>query len=63
VRSHQRSTPTTSVYGRPAANVVQAAAGRTCAAPDCTTKLSRYNAESTCSPHGGWARALRGARS
>jgi uncharacterized protein YqgV (UPF0045/DUF77 family) len=27
---------------------------RTCAHPDCETKLSRYNPDGTCSRHGGW---------
>lgn len=39
---------------------------RTCAAPTCGTKLSRYNTDTTCSRHGGWTdppapAALRGA--
>lgn len=27
---------------------------RSCAAPDCTTTLSRYNPDVTCARHGGW---------
>lgn len=39
---------------------------RTCVVPSCGTKLSRYNADTTCALHGGWAdppppAALRGA--
>jgi hypothetical protein len=30
------------------------AQGRTCAHPDCETRLSRYNPDGTCSRHGGW---------
>lgn len=31
-----------------------ATAGRTCAHPDCTTRLSRYNHAVRCGTHGGW---------
>lgn len=27
---------------------------RECAEPDCTTQLSRYNPNATCTRHGGW---------
>ncbi len=30
--------------------------GRSCAHPDCTARLSRYNPNPTCAAHGGWAR-------
>lgn len=33
-------------------------AGRVCEAPECWTLLSRYNPETTCSRHGGWAPAV-----
>jgi hypothetical protein len=33
--------------------------GRVCDAPECTTKLSRYNPAATCSAHKGWTDAPR----
>jgi hypothetical protein len=33
----------------------QADAGRSCAHPDCPTRLSRYNPDATCATHGGWS--------
>jgi hypothetical protein len=62
MRSNSRGTPSSQAYGRPAANLKRAAAGRVCTAPGCTTTLSSYNAEPTCSQHGGWGRALPGRR-
>lgn len=32
----------------------QITADRMCAHPDCSTRLSRYNPDSTCARHGGW---------
>lgn len=32
----------------------QSAAGRRCAATDCTSLLSRYNPSGVCSVHSGW---------
>jgi hypothetical protein len=32
----------------------QRRASRSCAQPDCTTQLSRYNPDVTCARHGGW---------
>ena len=28
---------------------------RSCNAPGCTARLSRYNPNSTCAAHGGWS--------
>jgi hypothetical protein len=28
--------------------------GRTCASPDCATRLSRYNPSDVCARHAGW---------
>ena len=33
-------------------------AARTCAADDCSTRLSRYNPDSYCSMHRGWDRQV-----
>jgi hypothetical protein len=33
-------------------------AARTCAAPKCRTRLSRYNPDSFCSTHRGWDRQV-----
>jgi hypothetical protein len=33
----------------------QSSAGRFCSYPECPTRLSRYNPDSTCAAHGGWA--------
>ena len=30
-------------------------ADRQCAAPECSTRLSRYNPSQTCGTHKGWA--------
>jgi hypothetical protein len=35
--------------------VAQQREGRSCAVPGCATKLSRYNPNSACAAHGGWA--------
>ncbi|HVM18986.1 MAG TPA: hypothetical protein VM307_03395 [Egibacteraceae bacterium] len=32
----------------------QFSAERSCAAPDCSAMLSRYNPNKTCASHGGW---------
>lgn len=32
----------------------QRAGPRSCAHPECTTRLSRYNPNDCCSAHGGW---------
>lgn len=32
----------------------QFAGGRSCAHPECSATLSRYNPNETCSAHGGW---------
>ncbi len=34
--------------------LVQYAVGRRCQYPGCNSRLSRYNPNSTCAPHGGW---------
>lgn len=31
--------------------------GRLCRAPDCITRLSRYNPDGLCTAHGGWTDA------
>ncbi len=28
--------------------------GRSCAHPECSSRLSRYNPNPTCAAHGGW---------
>lgn len=33
----------------------QFAAQRLCSAPGCMARLSRYNPNTTCAAHGGWA--------
>ena len=37
--------------------LVTQAPNRCCAHPQCTTRLSRYNPDSTCSQHNGWTDA------
>lgn len=35
--------------------MTQSAIARLCEAPDCQTRLSRYNPNPFCGTHGGWA--------
>jgi hypothetical protein len=37
--------------------MVQHDADRVCEAPECTTRLSRYNPAASCSAHAGWTDA------
>ena len=50
--AHTRSNPTPGAPRRTGAgHVVSYGEGRTCAAPECTVRLSRYNSAPYCAPH------------